>query len=158
VTVDYAAGTTTLDDPKSFKYRGNGEVIALRVSGNRLFFEATVKPVGGNPVEAELVIDTGVTSTLTFHTPFVEKHNLRAVTPKLIPHTTVGLSGESRSWRGRLGGLQLGKLALDNPIATFSEAIKGSEADRSYDCALRGDLASFHGRLGLYTQTVDPRS
>ena len=149
VTIDYAAKRLTLDDSNTFAYHGKGEVITIRLSGNRPFFKADVTPISATPIEAEFVIDTGDNSTVTFHTPFVKKHNLRATSQTLIPHVSQGLSGESRSWRGRVSRLQLGKLAIDKPIATFSEATKGSEADRSYDGALGAEI------LRRFTVTLD---
>jgi hypothetical protein len=38
--------------------------------------------------------------------------------------------------------MQLGKYVLDRPIATFSEAQKGSEADASYSGVLGGEILS----------------
>lgn len=140
VTIDYAAKRITLNDPKTFAYHGGGELITIRVSGNRPFFKANLTPVCATPIEAELVIDTGDSSTIAFHTPFVEKHNLRAPTQKLVPHVSRGVSGESRNWRGRVSSLQIGKFEIHYPIATFSEATKGSEADRTYDGVLGGEI------------------
>lgn len=140
VTIDYSTMRMRLYEPRSFAYDGKGEVIAIRLSGNRPFFRAYVTPVGSKPIDAELVIDTGDDSTVAFHTPFVEKHNLRALGQKLIPHVSTGASGESRNWRGRVSSLQVGKFEIDHPIATFSEATKGSEADRSYDGVLGGEI------------------
>jgi hypothetical protein len=149
VTIDYAVNGITLGDPNAFAYHGKGEVITFRLSGNRPFFKAAVTPISATPIEAEFVIDTGDNSTVTFHTPFVKKHNLLASSQTLIPHVSQGLSGESRSWRGRVSRLQLGKFAIDKPIATFSEATKGSEADRSYDGVLGGEI------LRRFTVTLD---
>lgn len=149
VTIDYAARTITLDDPKNFAYRGKGDVIPFRLSGNRPFFKAAVTPLGAPRIETEFVLDTGHSGTVTLHTPFVEKHNLLAAKEKLVLRVTRGLSGESRSWRGRLSSLQLGRFAIDLPVATFSEATKGSEADRSYDGALGGEI------LRRFTVTLD---
>lgn len=149
VTIDYAAQRIMLNDPKTFAYQGKGAVIPIHLSGNRAFFKANVTPVGGTLVEAEFVIDTGDNSTLTFHTPFVEKHNLRAANQKMVAHVSHGISGESRSWRGRVSSFQLARFAIDHPIATFSEATKGSEADRSYDAVLGGEI------LHRFTLTLD---
>ena len=140
VTIDYIARTVTLDDPKTFTYHGKGEAIPLRLSGNRPFFKASVTPVSGTPIEAEIIIDTGDDSTLAFHTPFVEKHNLRASNQKMVMHVSHGVSGESRTWRGRVNSFQVGRFVIDHPTVTFSEATKGSEADRSYDGVLGGEI------------------
>jgi len=149
VTVDYAGRVVTLDDPRTFAYSGKSEKIAIRLSGSRAFFRATVTPAGGEPIAAEFILDSGDDGTLTFHTPFVEKHKLRAAGQKLVAHVSTGLSGESRNWRGRIGSIAFGGLVIDRPVATFSEASKGSEADGSYDGVLGGEI------LRRFRVTVD---
>ena len=139
VTIDYAARTVTLDDPHDYAYHGNGDLIPLRMSGDRAFIKAIVTPVGSDSMEGQFVIDTGDHLALGLHTPFVEKYKLRS-TQKMIPHLSQGLSGESRNWWGRIVRFQLGKLAIDSPITTFAEATKGSDADRSYDGVLGGEI------------------
>ena len=140
VTIDYAARKVTLEDPKHYAYHGNGDLIPLRLSGDRPFVRATVTPVRSDPIEGLFVIDTGDDSTLGLHTPFVEKYRLRSSNQKMIPHLSHGMSGESRNWRGRVASLKLGTFTIDHPVATFAEATKGSEADRSYDGVLGGEI------------------
>jgi hypothetical protein len=57
-----------------------------------------------------------------------------------VAHVSTGLSGESRNWRGRIGSFAFGGFVIDRPVATFSEAVKGSEADGSYDGVLGGEI------------------
>jgi hypothetical protein len=106
---------------------------------DRPFLKTRVTPIGENALETELVIDTGDTSALGFHTPFVAKHNLRAST-KTLPHLSKGLSGDSRNWRGRVSSLQIGRIVIDRPLATFSEATRGSEAESKYDGLIGGEI------------------
>lgn len=130
----------TLEDPRHYAYPGNGELIPLRMSGDRPFVRATVTPVGSNPIEGLFVIDTGDDSTLGLHTPFVEKYKLRSSNQRMIPHLSRGMSGQSRNWQGRVASLKLGKFTINHPVATFAEAAKGSDADRSYDGVLGGEI------------------
>jgi hypothetical protein len=140
VTIDYAARNIILENPKLYSYHGNGELIPIRLSGDRPFVRATVTPVGSNPIEGLFVVDTGDDSTLGLHTPFVEKYKLRSLNQRMIPHLSHGISGDSRNWRGRVAGFQLGMFKIDHPVATFAEAAKGSDADRSYDGVLGGEI------------------
>jgi hypothetical protein len=139
VTIDYSARTIALGDPRTFLYQGPGEVLPIRIVGDRPFLKARVTPIGANALETELVIDTGDTSALGFHTPFVIRHNLRASTPTL-PHLSKGLSGDSRNWRGRVRSLQIGPITIDRPLVTFSDATRGSEADSNYDGLVGGEI------------------
>ena len=139
VAIDYRAKTVVLSNPKTFSYQGPGEVLAIRIVGDRPFLKARITPIGGDALATDLVVDTGDTSALGFHTPFVMKHNLRASTPTL-PHLSKGLTGDSRNWRGRVRSLQLGGIVIDRPLATFSEAIRGSEADSKYDGLVGGEI------------------
>jgi len=52
----------------------------------------------------------------------------------------MGASGQSRNWRGRVSQLQFGSFDIDHPIATFSAATTGSEADGSHDGVLGGEI------------------
>jgi hypothetical protein len=92
VAIDYAARKVTLEDPKQYTYHGNGELIPLRMSGDRPFVRATVTPVRSDPIEGLFVIDTGDDSTLGLHPPFVEKYKLRSSNQKMIPHLSHGMS------------------------------------------------------------------
>jgi hypothetical protein len=139
VTIDYGAQTVALSNPRTFSYQGRGEVLPIRIVGDRPFLKARVTPIGANALETELVIDTGDTSALGFHTPFVIKHDLRAST-KTLAHLSKGLSGDSRNWRGRVRSLQLGGIVIDHPLATFSEATRGSEAESKYDGLIGGEI------------------
>jgi hypothetical protein len=138
--IDYQSNTLTLSDTRAFAYHGPGELLRLRIAGDRPFLKARVNPVAAGPLDATLVIDTGDTSALGFHTPFVTKHGLRNSPQVLIPHLSKGLSGDSRNWRGRVNSLQLGSVRIDGPLATFSEAVSGSEADSSYDGLIGGEI------------------
>jgi predicted aspartyl protease len=141
VTIDYAARQLVLSDPNSRHDAGNTDRFALRLSGNRSFVQTTFTPVNGPSIQAEFVVDTGDTSTVTFHTAFVERYGLRSG-QTLVPHQSTGVSGKSQNWRGRLKQIQLGRYVIDRPTATFSEAQKGSEADASYDGVLGGEILS----------------
>lgn len=160
VTIDYGAQTIALGNPRTFSYQGPGEVLPIRIKGDRPYLKTHVTPIGSNPIETELVIDTGDTSALGFHTPFVTKHNLRAST-QTLPHLSKGLSGDSRNWRGRVRSLQIGKIVIDRPLATFSEATRGSEAESNYDGLIGGEILRRFRVIFDYshrTMIVEPNS
>jgi hypothetical protein len=140
VTVDRRSETLVLADPKGSAYSGSGIAIPIRLSGDRPFVDARITPVGGVPFGARLVVDTGDSNAIGFHTPSVASHQLRAPTQPLVLHVSKGLNGDSRGWRGRLVSLTMGEISIDRPVASFSEETRGSDADSGYDGVLGGEI------------------
>jgi len=140
VGIDYLAQTVTLSNPENYKYSGRGEIIPLKLSGNRPFVKAKVAISGLNPIEGLFVIDIGDSSALSLHTPFVAKNKLLPAREHIVPHFTNGLGGESREWLGRAQNFQLGRYTFKQPVTAFSQATKGSAADSSYDGAIGAEI------------------
>ena len=140
VSIDYAGDTISLSDSKTYLYAGSGAVLPMRIKGDRPYVSARITPIGASPIDAFLIVDSGDTSALEFHTPYVAKHQLRAATQTLLPHLSKGLAGDSRNWRGRAAALRLGVIGIDRPLATFAEATRGSEAESDYDGQIGGEI------------------
>jgi aspartyl protease len=140
VSIDYAGDSISLSDSKTYVYAGSGAVLPMRIKGDRPYLSARVTPIGSASIDAFLIVDSGDTSALGFHTPYVAKHQLRAPTQPLLPHLSKGLAGDSRNWRGRVAALQLGVIGFDRPLATFAEATRGSEAESDYDGQIGGEI------------------
>ena len=160
VTIDYGAQTIAIRSPKTFSYQGPAEVLVIHIKGDRPYLKTRVTPIGANPIETELVVDTGDTSALGFHTPYVIKHNLRAST-QTLPHLSKGLSRDSRNWRGRVRSLAIGRIAIDRPLARFSEATRGSEAESKYEGLIGGEILRRFRIIFDYshgTMIVEPNS
>ena len=149
MTIDYGAKQLSLCEPGKFDDENHSDALTLRLSGNRPFIHAQITSLNGARIDGEFAIDTGDTSTITFHSPFVEKYALRSSGQTFVPHVSTGLSGDSRSWRGRLQSVLLGKFDIDRPTVTFSEATRGSESDASYSGIIGREI------LGRFRMTLD---
>jgi len=93
-----------------------------------------------DPIQGKFIIDTGDSSGLSLHAPFVQKHDLLPHAGQVIPHFTSGIAGEAREVLGRAGSFQLGRFVIERPVVALSQAEKGSTADKNYDGAVGGEI------------------
>src|SRR5262249_16075353 len=140
VGIDYSAQTITICEPADYNYTGVGQVIPLKLIGNRPFVRAKVGVSGAGAVVGLFVIATGDSSALSLHTSFVTKNNLLPPSDKVISHFTNGLGGQSKELLGRTQKLVLGKYSIRQPVTAFSQATKGTTADSRYDGAIGGEI------------------
>lgn len=140
VEIDYEQRTLRLNDVKSFSYTGPGQTLPIQIRNHRPFLLAKLKVAGHAPQEGLFVIDIGDNSALGLHAPFVVKYNLVPSEQASIANVTFGMAGGSRELIGRAQDLQIGNFVIHQPITAFSQATKGSAADRSYDGAIGGEI------------------
>jgi hypothetical protein len=84
VTIDYAAQTLTLDEPRSFR-RPRGAIVVPITFAGRL----AAVPVTIDSLPARLTIDTGASEPLILRHPFAEAHGLLARAENPSPHLNV---------------------------------------------------------------------
>ncbi len=140
VEIDYPAQTVTLHPGKDYSPPQTGERIPILLEGRRPFIQARISFPGLDVIEGKLIIDTGDSSGLSLHAPFVQKHDLLSRAGKVIPHFTSGVAGEAREYLGRAGSLQIGGFIVERPVVALSQADKGSTADESYAGAVGGEI------------------
>jgi predicted aspartyl protease len=140
VGIDYSTQTITLFDSADYSHAGPGQVIPLKLIGNRPFVRAKVAASGTREVGGLFVIDTGDSSALSLHTPFIAKNDLLPPSDKVISHFTNGLGGQSKELLGRAQKLVLGKFSIRQPVTAFSQATQGTTADSHYDGAIGGEI------------------
>jgi hypothetical protein len=131
VEIDYAGKALTLYEPKTYLAGhggANAETLALKMIGLYPCVSARLKLPGREALDVLLGIDTGAAAAggLILNSPFVTRHKLIESMPKVFPGFKGGLSGESRVVTGRVESLTLGRTAVLNPIAGFSQATKGA--------------------------------
>lgn len=140
VEIDYVLRTLRLLDAKSFAYTGPGQTIPIQILNHRPYLIARVQVAGHAPQEGLFVIDVGDGSALSLHSPFVAKYGLAPREQDAIATVTYGVAGASRQLIGRAQSLRIGTVLMQGPITAFSQAVKGSAADRSYDGAIGGEI------------------
>ena len=124
--IDFEAQMLRLHEPKTFSYRGAGEVISMRFKSGIPVIKAGLPTAQGTKVVAEFEIDTGCDSGLCLGQPFVERHQLLE-TSDTQGSAKFGVGGSARTRRGHLPQVRIGDLAVDKPQTDFF--LEGSPVD-----------------------------
>lgn len=119
VEIDYAAKYISLFDPKSFHYRGSGEIIPITLHNNQPYLRAKLVLLGRAPIESEYVVDTGSSNSLMLAKAFAAEQNVLASAGKTVQGRARGVGGEIPLVVGRVAALQLGRFTITNPITFF---------------------------------------
>lgn len=128
VTIDYARAIVSLQLPDRFVYAGTGTIVPVTIEENTPIARVTVHS-NGIVATGNFQLDTGG-GILTINAPFVAQY------VELVPQKTLQITsgavlpGRSRGGIGRLESLELGTLAIEKPIANFSQNASGDRVDR----------------------------
>lgn len=128
VEIDYAAHTMSLSVPRSYRYRGRGERIAIRQEDEQIFVRARVKPISLAPVNGWFLIDTGGGHALILNSSFVKTHNLLTPEQQAHPAHAESIGGAARVVPGTVESLQIGRSNITRPQTLFSLAAQGTTA------------------------------
>ena len=142
VEIDYAARTLRLHDPALFVYDGKGESVPIRLNASgHPQIDATVTPLGGEPIAGTFVIDIGSGGGLSLHSPFAAAHRLPAAGDRTFKAMGVaGAGGEGSGRLGRISSLRIGRVALTRPLVLFSEDASGAFANKTIDGNIGYDI------------------
>lgn len=127
VTVDYDAARLTLRDPARGAYASAEAPLRMVMNGTVPAIEAAI-----DGHEGLFRLDLGSSSTVDLHTPFVRAHDLTTRLRHAQRITGTGFGGEFSSVLGRLGRMQVGRHAWDDPMVTCSEAAEGAFASEDF--------------------------
>jgi hypothetical protein len=129
VEIDYSRRVINLYDPKTFNYRGAGQLVPLKIVRTP-FIDAKLLIEGHAPVVGSFEVDTGSDSAVSLNSPFVKRNRLlSAIRSTVETPEDEELGGKSRSFVGRIKGFQVGKFVLENPVVLLSEDTEGAMAD-----------------------------
>ncbi|HEX8734972.1 MAG TPA: aspartyl protease family protein [Pyrinomonadaceae bacterium] len=128
VEIDYAGKVINLYHPQSYRYRGRGEILPIKIIDNYPSVRATVRLPGLAPVSGMFVIDTGAGNDIFFHSPFVRRYKLLNSKQETAEAATLGIGGTSKIRIGRANEIRLGRTVIANPGVHFSLATKGDSA------------------------------
>ncbi len=140
--IDYVRPCLTFHDARAYEYKGRGEAIPLLDYG-QIYVSAEVLLDGGKePVEALMMIDTGVRIT-TFNAPFSRAHELMKRSHATMEGVTgFGIGGPSRGVVGRVRGLRIGPILVEDPVSIFSTDERGALADTNFSGIIGADILS----------------
>lgn len=144
VEIDYDARVLRLHDRTQFTYTGPGQSIPVRFnhSGHPIF-EAEVTPIGHDPLRGEFVLDLGSNIGLMLRTPVVTRLGLPGPKVKKLPSLGgAGAGGQTTGTVARVASVRIGKFALREPIAVFSDDKSGEHASTETLGAFGEEIAS----------------
>jgi outer membrane lipoprotein-sorting protein/predicted aspartyl protease len=123
VKIDYADRKLTLYEPSGFNYQGKGEIIPITLENNHPHVNATIE----GKYQGKFVVDSGARTSLTLHTPYVEKNDLLSKTGKKIDvFTGIGVGGKVMGKATRIKNIKIGSFEIPAPITTLASAEAGA--------------------------------
>ena len=141
VEVDYAAKTINLYDPRSYEYKGAGEVVPFTVRDGTPFARVRLVVEGGAAVEGDFEVDTGSDGPLKVNRPFAEKHKILELLPDVSASKTgAGAGGETAYVESRVKEVGLGRFTFPNPVVTFSRDAEGEGTNADSAGQLGGEI------------------
>src|SRR5688500_6018955 len=116
VEIDYLKKIMNLYDPRTYSYRGRGEVIPLVLDDRRFpLAHVTIIPPAGAQLNAVLGVDTGADRAFIFNNSFVKLHGLVAAMTNIKESAGRGAGGEQPIVMGRGKAAQRGRCVFTNP-------------------------------------------
>jgi len=137
VKIDYESQKLTLYEPSGFEYKGKGESLPITLEGNHPHIKAMVD----GKFEGNFLIDCGARSSLSLHTPFIQKHDLLAKTGKKIDvFSGIGIGGKVKGKVTRVKSIQIGSFKISAPLTTLASSEKGAFASEKIDGNIGGGI------------------
>ena len=128
VEVDSQGKQLRLHEPDTFVYRGTGEALPIRFSGDTPVVEAVVRLPNQSEVPARFEVDTGCDGAICVGRHFVQAHGLApAPGPSTSDAARSGEGGATRTREARLPQLRLGRIVIERPEASLF--LEGSPVD-----------------------------
>ena len=128
VEIDYPNKIINLYHPRSYRYRGRGDIVPIKMLDNNPYIAAKVRLPGLAPVSGMFLIDSGANTDIFFNSPFVEKHKLLTSSQETTEAQTEAIGGTNKIRIGYATGIQIGKAVILKPVAHFSLATQGTDA------------------------------
>lgn len=141
VEIDYAARQIKFYEPRDYKFKGRGRAISITIEDNAPYVRAKIALAGMQAFEGKFLVNTGLTGTLAFNSPFVARYKLLELLPnaKAITFGSI-LAGKSSGRVGRVGSLQFGEFIVSNPVTTFSQDAEGDDSEAEFAGMIGGEV------------------
>ena len=141
IEIDYLKKIMNLYEPRTYSYRGRGEVIPLVMDDRRTpLAHVTITPPRGAPVNAVLEVDTGADRAFIFNNSFVTKHGLVSAMTNIKESAGRGAGGEQQIVVGRAQSARLGRFVFTNPIVGLVRDPEPDGAAKEGDGVIGGEI------------------
>ena len=140
VEIDYAGGSVTFHDQKTFSAPKDAVTVPIRFQHGRTpTVHAQLTLPDGRVVAARLLLDTGASASLILTRAFVDRHDVH-VDGGIDTALGLGVGGATSERTGRIAKLDFAGFAFERPITLLSRATKGVLGDSSVDGILGGEV------------------
>lgn len=140
VEVDYDAKIINLYAPASYQYSGSGDIVPIKFINKKPFVNVKIKLEGRDAIEGTFMIDTGADGVMTVNSPFVRARQLLKSLNRTKQANLGGAGGDTKSITARIENVQFGRFVINEPLVSFSQAAKGSDALANYAGTLGGEI------------------
>jgi len=139
VEIDYVKKVMNLYDPPSYRYRGRGTVLPLRLKGRQTpLIDAAFLFPRKPRVVARLELDTGADNAFLLYSPFFEKHRLLATSKNTATTPGRGAGGETERIINRATRVSVSPFTFRDVPVLFSLQKEG--LDEGTDGLLGGEV------------------
>jgi hypothetical protein len=142
VEIDYASGVMNFFETQHYEYHGGGESVPLEIVEKTPYVRGRIVLNGREPIEGKFEIDTGGTGILNLNTPFVNKHKMLETLSKQAQGKMGGAGGSAATVKAHVLAVELGTLAIKDPLVVFARGTEGSEGSTEYDGSLNNGFLS----------------
>jgi hypothetical protein len=125
VEIDYAARLIRTYEPRSYQYRGAGEVVPLTFHENHPYIRASLEASGEKPFMDEFVIDMGSGFSVLLPRGFIDKHRELQAIQEAVKTEVTSIGGPVPVSVGRLTRLRIGRLSVQSPVTVFARTSRG---------------------------------
>ena len=126
VELDFAEHSMRLHQPENFTYAGKGEILPLVFKRDTPIIQATIMPLGGQPITGQFEIYSGCDDYVCLGHQFVSENRLLESTNAGGSDLRHGVGGSAEIMPGKLQELRMGTQVVKNPSANFF--LEGSPA------------------------------
>ncbi len=139
--IDYPGKIVQFHDARTYRYAGPGVKIPITFLNGLVTVKAAVTLPGGEPLEADFVVDTGARTALLLNSTFVAKHKmLESLKDKFLATIGGGVGGESKGYVCRMESLKIGPLVTREPVVVCSTDKTGVLASPSFAGIIGGGV------------------
>jgi hypothetical protein len=137
VEIDYDAKIMTLHKPSSWHYTGHGVIVPITFDGGIPYLEAQISVPTQPAILAHMCMDFGAADTMTFNSPFVQKHNLVDLAgTDTRANKPAGLEKQffaQTNMRGHIDVFRVGGLVAESIPVSLSANTSGAYSDDIFD-------------------------
>lgn len=142
VQIDYAAKMLTLYRAGAYHVPEHAATLPLSDAPNSgsMLAPVTLTLPGKAPVDAQMAVDTGSSSTM-LNSPFVDSSGALQAIGKTLSHPSYGAgSAHIDTQTGRISGLKIGPYLLLDPVVSLSRATGGILGSKDFEGILGNDV------------------